>query len=293
MLNYTEFDKRMLVVNRIIIGFLVVITLLPLIYVLVASFMDPTTLLNKGISFNPKDWTLTGYERVFADGSILRGFLNSIFYSVTFSVLTVFITMITAYPLSKANLVGKGPIMTFLIITMFFGGGLVPTYLLLKNLNMINTVWALIIPGAVNVFNIILAKTYFQGIPKELSEAAVMDGANEFQILFKIMLPIAKPIIFVLFLYAFVGQWNSYFEAMIYLQDPKLEPLQMVLRKILIQNEPSQNMVGAQTEMAAIKEIAELIKYATIVISSLPLLIMYPFFQKYFDKGTLVGSVKG
>ncbi|MGB7365848.1 carbohydrate ABC transporter permease [Carnobacterium jeotgali] len=293
MLNYTEFDKRMLVVNRIIIGFLVVITLLPLIYVLVASFMDPTTLLNKGISFNPKDWTLTGYERVFADGSILRGFLNSIFYSVTFSVLTVFITMITAYPLSKANLVGKGPIMTFLIITMFFGGGLVPTYLLLKNLNMINTVWALIIPGAVNVFNIILAKTYFQGIPKELSEAAVMDGANEFHILFKIMLPIAKPIIFVLFLYAFVGQWNSYFEAMIYLQDPKLEPLQMVLRKILIQNEPSQNMVGAQTEMAAIKEIAELIKYATIVISSLPLLIMYPFFQKYFDKGTLVGSVKG
>ena len=293
MLNYTEFDKRMLVVNRIIIGFLVVITLLPLIYVLVASFMDPTTLLNKGISFNPKDWTLTGYERVFADGSILRGFLNSIFYSVTFSVLTVFITMITAYPLSKANLVGKGPIMTFLIITMFFGGGLVPTYLLLKNMNMINTVWALIIPGAVNVFNIILAKTYFQGIPKELSEAAVMDGANEFHILFKIMLPIAKPIIFVLFLYAFVGQWNSYFEAMIYLQDPKLEPLQMVLRKILIQNEPSQNMVGAQTEMAAIKEIAELIKYATIVISSLPLLIMYPFFQKYFDKGTLVGSVKG
>ena len=293
MLNYTEFDKRMLVVNRIIIGFLVVITLLPLIYVLVASFMDPTTLLNKGISFNPKDWTLTGYERVFADGSILRGFLNSIFYSVTFSVLTVFITMITAYPLSKANLVGKGPIMTFLIITMFFGGGLVPTYLLLKNLNMINTVWALIIPGAVNVFNIILAKTYFQGIPKELSEAAVMDGANEFHILFKIMLPIAKPIIFVLFLYAFVGQWNSYFEAMIYLQDPKLEPLQMVLRKILIQNEPSQNMIGAQTEMAAIKEIAELIKYATIVISSLPLLIMYPFFQKYFDKGTLVGSVKG
>ncbi|MCM3512234.1 carbohydrate ABC transporter permease [Carnobacterium inhibens] len=293
MLNYTEFDKRMLVVNRIIIGFLVVITLLPLIYVLVASFMDPTTLLNKGISFNPKDWTLTGYERVFADGSILRGFLNSIFYSVTFSVLTVFITMITAYPLSKANLVGKGPIMTFLIITMFFGGGLVPTYLLLKNMNMINTVWALIIPGAVNVFNIILAKTYFQGIPKELSEAAVMDGANEFHILFKIMLPIAKPIIFVLFLYAFVGQWNSYFEAMIYLQDPKLEPLQMVLRKILIQNEPSQNMIGAQTEMAAIKEIAELIKYATIVISSLPLLIMYPFFQKYFDKGTLVGSVKG
>lgn len=289
----TAFDKRMLILNRILVGFLVIVTFVPLVYVFIASFMEPTQLLNEGISFNPRDWTLDGYQRVLADDSILRGFLNSIFYSLTFSILTVVITMLTAYPLSKKGLVGKGPIMTFFIITMFFGGGLVPTYLLIRDLNMLNTVWAIIVPGAVNVFFIILAKTYFQNIPSELTEAAIIDGANEYQILFMIMLPLAKPIIFVLFLYAFVGQWNAYFEAMIYLQDSRLEPLQLVLRKILVQNEMSQNMVGAQTEMALLNQIAELVKYATIVVSSLPLLIMYPFFQKYFEKGTLIGSIKG
>lgn len=176
---------------------------------------------------------------------------------------------------------------------MFVGGGLIPTYLLVKNLGMLDTPWAIIVPGAINVWNIILARTYFSGLPKELSEAATIDGANELQILFKVILPLSKPIMFVLFLYAFVGQWNSYFDAMIYIKNPDLQPLQLVLRNILIQNQPSQDMVGANTAMAEMKQIAELIKYSTIVISSLPLIIMYPFFQKYFDKGVLVGSVKG
>lgn len=293
MKMYSKFDRHVLVVNRIIIGFLVIITVIPLVYVTVASFMDPATLLNKGISFNPADWTTQGYQRVFADHSIVRGFLNSIFYSFAFSVLTVLVTMLTAYPLSKPSLYGRGPIMMFFVITMFVGGGLIPTYLLIKNLGMLDSVWALIVPGAINVWNIIIARTYFSGLPKELSEAATIDGANEMQIFFKIMLPLAKPIMFVLFLYAFIGQWNSYFDAMIYIKDPNLQPLQLVLRNILIQNQPSQDMVGASTAMAEMKQIAELIKYATIVISSLPLIVMYPFFQKYFDKGVLVGSVKG
>ncbi|MCI1851435.1 carbohydrate ABC transporter permease [Schleiferilactobacillus harbinensis] len=293
MKMYSKFDRHVLVVNRIIIGFLVIITVIPLVYVTVASFMDPATLLNKGISFNPADWTTQGYQRVFADHSIVRGFLNSFFYSFAFSVLTVLVTMLTAYPLSKPSLYGRGPIMMFFVITMFVGGGLIPTYLLIKNLGMLDSVWALIVPGAINVWNIIIARTYFSGLPKELSEAATIDGANEMQIFFKIMLPLAKPIMFVLFLYAFVGQWNSYFDAMIYIKDPNLQPLQLVLRNILIQNQPSQDMVGASTAMAEMKQIAELIKYATIVISSLPLIVMYPFFQKYFDKGVLVGSVKG
>lgn len=289
----SKIDRQILWLNRVIVTFLVVITIVPLIYVLVASFMDPATLINKGISFNPKDWTIQGYQRVFADDSILRGFVNSLFYSFSFSLLTVFITMITAYPLSRTNLAGKKIIMTFFVITMFVGGGLIPTYLLVKNLGMLDSVWAIIVPGAINVWNIILARTYFSALPKELSEAATIDGANDLQILFKVMLPLAKPIMFVLFLYAFVGQWNSYFDAMIYIKDPDLQPLQLVLRNILIQNQPSQDMVGANTAMAEMKQIAELIKYATIVISSLPLIIMYPFFQKYFDKGVLVGSVKG
>ncbi|MBD3949181.1 carbohydrate ABC transporter permease [Tuanshanicoccus lijuaniae] len=289
----TDFDRRVLIINRILIALIVLITFVPLIYILAASFMNPTALLNKGISFDPRDWTLDGYKRVLSDASILRGFINSIFYSLTFSILTVAVSMLTAYPLSKKDLIGRKWINLFLIITMFFGGGLVPTYLLVKQLGMLNTVWAIIIPGAVNVWNIILIRTYVQTLPDELMEAAVIDGANEFQIFIKIIVPLAKPIMFVLFLYAFVGQWNSYFDAMIYLKDPRLEPLQLVLRKILIQNQPNQEMIGTNTAMMDIQRLAEMIKYATIVISSLPLLIMYPFFQKYFDKGILVGSLKG
>ena len=290
---YTQFDRRMLLLNKIIIGFIVLITLVPMLYILVASFMDPKALVSKGISFNPSDWTVEGYQRVFSDKSILRGFLNSLFYSFGFAFLTVMVSVFTAYPLAKKDLVGRRWINYFLIFTMFFGGGLVPTYLLVKDLGMINTPWAIIIPGAVNVWNIILARAYFQGLPEELVEAAVIDGANDLQIFFKIMLPLAKPIMFVLFLYAFVGQWNSYFDAMIYIKDPNLEPLQLVLRKILIQSTPAKDMIGAQAAMNEMKRLAEMIKYATIVISSLPLIVMYPFFQKYFDKGIMAGSLKG
>ncbi len=293
MISLTKFDKRILRVNRLVIGFLVLVTLSPLIYVVFASFMDPSILRAEGISFNPADWSLEGYKRVFQDPTIMRGFFNSVFYSFAYSVITVAVSILTAYPLARKDLVGKKPITIFLMITMFVGGGLVPTYLLVKNLGLLNTVWALVLPGAVNVWNVILARTYFQQMPRELEEAAIIDGANEMQVFFKIMLPLAKPIIFVLFLYAFVGQWNSFFDAMIYLNDAELHPLQLVLRKILIQNQPQQNMIGSATQMAEMAQLAELIKYSTIVISSLPLLIMYPFFQKYFDKGMMAGSLKG
>lgn len=293
MITLTKFDRGVLLVNRILIGFLVLITLSPLLYVLIASFMDPFILRSQGLSLNPANWSLDGYKRVLQDPAIIRGFVNSIFYSFTYSALTVAVSILTAYPLSKQKLVGKRPITIFLMITMFVGGGLVPTYLLVKNLGMLNTVWAIILPGSINVWNIILARTYFKQLPAELEEAAIIDGANEMQIFFKIMLPLAKPIIFVLFLYAFVGQWNSYFDAMIYLNDADLQPLQLVLRKILIQNQPQQDMIGSATQMAEMAQLAELIKYSTIVISSLPLLVMYPFFQKYFDKGMMAGSLKG
>lgn len=290
---FTSFDRRVLIVNRILIALLVLITVVPMGYILIASFMDPQVLATKGISLDPNDWTVQGYQRVFSDDSILRGFLNSLFYSTAYAILTVAISVMTAYPLSKKDLVGRRWINYFLIFTMFFGGGLVPTYLLVKQMGMLNTVWAIIVPGAVNVWNIILARTYFQNIPNELVEAAVIDGANDFQIFIKIMLPLAKPIMFVLFLYAFVGQWNSYFDAMIYIKDPNLAPLQLVLRNILIQNEVGQNMIGAQAAINEMKKLAEMIKYATIIISSLPLIVMYPFFQKYFDKGIMAGSLKG
>lgn len=291
--HQTKTDKAILTTNAIIMTLIVLAILGPLIYVVMASVTDPNTLLNSGLTFNPSKWTIQGYLRVFKDGSILTGFRNSLFYSTAFSIISVTITLLAAYPLSRKDFVGRKVIMTIFIITMFFGGGLIPTYLLVKNLHMLDTVWAILIPGAVNVWNIILARAYFQGIPNELREAAVVDGTSEMQYFFRILLPLSKPIIAVLVLYQFVGQWNSYFDAMIYLKSDNLQPLQIVLRSILVQMQPRPGMVQDAQNTAQLQQIAEMVKYACIVISSLPLIIIYPFFQKYFEKGVMVGSIKG
>ncbi|WP_445486769.1 carbohydrate ABC transporter permease [Niallia sp. 03133] len=291
-IKHTGFDRFIITLNSILLCLAVLVVLVPLVYVAIASFMDPTVLLNKGLSLKPSDWSLEGYKLILSNDAMIRGFFNAILYSVGFAVVTVVVSIFAAYPLSIDGFVGKGFFMTLFIITMFFSGGLVPTYLIVKDLGMLNTIWAIIIPGAVNVWNIILARTYFKGLPYELNEAAKVDGANDLLIFFKIILPLSKPIIFVLALYAFVGQWNSYFDAMIYLEDPKLQPLQLVLRSILIQNQADPGMISDQLAMAELKRLSEMIKYAAIVISSLPLIIMYPFFQKYFEKGVMVGSLK-
>lgn len=286
-------DKLIMGSGYVLLAMFVLVIIIPLIYVVVASFMDPTVLNKEGISFNFSKWSLEGYKRVFNDNMILRGFINSIFYSISFAVISVAATLLAAYPLSKQEFVGRKFINTLYVITMFIGGGLMPTYLLMDNLYLINTPWAIILPGAINVWNIMLAKTYFRSLPKELREASSIDGASEIIHFFKIVLPVCKPIIAVLMLYQFVGQWNSYFDAMIYLDDASLQPLQLVIRSILIQNTPATGMIADIQSTAEMAKIAELLKYSTIVISSLPLLIMYPFFQKYFDKGIMIGSVKG
>ncbi|MEH7119742.1 carbohydrate ABC transporter permease [Neobacillus vireti] len=291
--HQTRADKVILTTNGIILAFIVFAILIPLIYVIMASFTNPATLLNSGITLNPSKWTLQGYSRVFKDGSLLIGFRNSLFYSTAFSIISVTITLFAAYPLSRKDFVGRKLMMTLFIITMFFGGGLIPTYLLVKNLNMLDTIWAILLPGAVNVWNIILARAYFQGIPNELREAAIVDGTSEIQFFFKILLPLSKPIIAVLVLYQFVAQWNSYFDAMIYLKSENLQPLQIVLRSILVQMQPRPGMIQDAQNTAQLQQIAEMVKYSSIVISSLPLIIIYPFFQKYFEKGVMVGSIKG
>lgn len=220
-------------------------------------------------------------------------FLNSFLYSLAFAAISVFVTLLAAYPMSKKEFVGRKFFNVIFLITMFFGGGMIPTFILINQLHMVNTVWAILIPGAFNVWNMILARTYYQSIPKELREASAIDGANEIQHFFQIMMPVCKPIIAVLALWSFVGMWNSYFDAMIYLNDANLQPLQLVLRSILVQNTPQPGMIADIQSTAEMAKVAEQLKYATIVVSSLPLLIMYPFFQKYFDKGVMVGSVKG
>jgi putative aldouronate transport system permease protein len=291
-IKHSGLDRFIVVLNAIFLTLAVLIIVLPLIYVVIASFMDPSVLLSKGLSFNLSDWSLEGYVKILSNPAMIRGFGNSVLYSVSFAMITVLVSICAGYALSDERLKGKGFFMTLFIITMFFGGGLIPTYLLVKNLGLLDTVWAVIIPGAVNVWNIILSRTFFKGVPNEMKEAANVDGASEMRIFFSVVLPLSKPIVFVLALYAFVGQWNSYFDAMIYLDNPNLHPLQLVLRSILIQNQVDPGMISDQLAMAEMKRLSEIIKYAAIVVSSLPLIVMYPFFQKYFEKGVMVGSLK-
>lgn len=291
--RYSWQDKALLICGYVLLGLFVVAIVIPMVYIVAASFMDPVTLQNKGITFDFSKWTLTAYERVISNAQIWVGFKNAVIYSVVFTVVSVSVTLLAAYPMSQKNFKGRGFFNVLFMITMFFGGGLIPTYLLIYNLGLLDSMWAVILPGAFSVWNMIIARTYYQGIPSELREAAQVDGANEIVYYFKILLPVCTPVIAVLALWQFVAMWNSYFDAMIYLNDASKQPLQLVLRSILIQNQPESGMISDMQSTAERAQLAELLKYATIIISSLPLLVMYPFFQKYFDSGIMAGSIKG
>ena len=291
--KYSAGDKTFLITGYVILGLFVLAIIVPMVYIVIASFMDPITLQNKGITFDLDKWTLTAYERVISNAQIWVGFKNAVIYSLVFTFLSVAITMLCAYPMSLEDFKGKKIFNVIFIITMFFGGGLIPTYLLVSNMGLLDSMWAVILPGAFSVWNMIIARTYYKGIPGELREAAEVDGANELTLFFKILLPVCTPVIAVLCLWQFVGMWNSYFDAMIYLNSASKQPLQLVLRAILIQNQPDAGMIADMQSTAERARLAELLKYSTIIISSLPLLVMYPFFQKYFDAGIMVGSVKG
>ena len=286
-------DKVLLTICYIILGLFLVAIILPVIYIILASFVDPVTLQNKGLTFDFSQWTTTAYSRVLSNSQIWVGFKNALIYSVLFTVISVVVTLLAAYPMSRADFKGKGFFNTIFVITMLFGGGLIPTYLLISNLGMLDTIWAILIPGAFSVWNMIIARTYYMGIPRDLQEAAEIDGATEMVYFFKILLPVCTPIIATISMWQFVGMWNSYFDAMIYLNSASKQPLQLVLRAILIQSQPEPGMVSDMQSTAERAQLAELLKYATIIISSLPLMIMYPFFQKYFDNGIMAGAVKG
>ena len=286
-------DKTLLIIAYAILGLFLVAIILPIIYIILASFIDPVTLQNSGLTFDFSKWTLTAYERVLGNSQIWVGFKNALIYSVLFTIISVVVTLLAAYPMSRADFKGRGFFNTIFVITMFFGGGLIPTYLLISNLGMLDTIWAILIPGAFSVWNMIIARTYYMGIPRDLQEAAEIDGATEMVYFFQILLPVCTPIIATIAMWQFVGMWNSYFDAMIYLNSASKQPLQLVLRAILIQSQPEPGMVSDMQSTAARAQLAELLKYATIIISSLPLMIMYPFFQKYFDNGIMAGAVKG
>lgn len=286
-------DKVILIVGYAILGLFLVAIIFPVIYIILSSFIDPITLQNKGLTFDFSKWTLTAYERVMSNAQIWIGFKNALIYSIASTILSGVITLLAAYPMSRADFRGKGFFNVIFVITMFFGGGLIPTYLLISDLNLLNNPLAIMLPGAFSVWNMIIARTYYQGIPRDLQEAADIDGATEMAYFFKILIPVCTPIIATISMWNFVGMWNSYFDAMIYLKDPAKQPLQLVLRAILINSQPEPGMVSDMQSTAERAQLAELLKYATIIISSLPLMIMYPFFQKYFDNGIMAGSVKG
>ncbi len=289
----TTQDKALLIFGYVILGLFIVAIILPVVYIILASFIDPIVLQNTGLTFDFSKWTVTAYERVLGNSQIWIGFKNALIYSVLFTALSVAVTLLAAYPMSRADFKGRGFFNTIFVITMFFGGGLIPTYLLISNLGMLDTIWAILLPGAFSVWNMIIARTYYMGIPRDLQEAAEIDGATEMIYFFRILLPVCTPIIATIAMWQFVGMWNSYFDAMVYLNSASKQPLQLVLRSILIQNQPEPGMVSDMQSTAARAQLAELLKYATIIISSIPLMIMYPFFQKYFDNGIMAGAVKG
>ena len=289
----TGSDKAIMIFAYTILGLFMAAIILPVIYIILASFIDPITLQNSGLTFDFSKWTLTAYERVMSNAQIWTGFKNSMIYSVLFTIISVTVTLLAAYPMSRPDFKGRGFFNVMFVITMFFGGGLIPTYLLISDLGMLDTIWAILIPGAFSVWNMIIARTYYMGIPHDMQEAAEIDGASEMVYFFKILLPLCMPIIATIAMWQFVGMWNSYFDAMIYLNDAAKQPLQLVLRAILIQSQPEPGMVSDMQSTAARAQLAELLKYATIIISSVPLMILYPFFQKYFDNGIMAGAVKG
>ena len=291
--RYSGQDKALLIVGYVLLGLFVVAIVIPMIYIVIASVMDPITLQNRGITFELDKWTLTAYRRVLENKQIWVGFKNAVVYSVIFTVVSVLVTLLAAYPMSRADFKGRKIFNVLFVITMFFGGGLIPTYLLISSLGLLDSMWAIILPGAFSVWNMIIARTYYQGIPNDLREAADVDGANEMVYFFRVLLPVCTPVIAVLAMWQFVGMWNSYFDAMVYLNDTAKQPLQLVLRAILIQNQPESGMISDMQSTAQRAQLAELLKYATMIVFSLPLLVMYPFFQKYFDAGIMAGSIKG
>ena len=264
------------------------ITILPLLHVLASSFSSPSAVNAGRVGLLPIDFTFVSYQTVFQEDAIIRGFLNTIMYTVIGTIIQLTLQFTAAYALTRKDLKFKKFWNLFFIIPMFVSGGLIPTYLVVNALGMINTIWAMIIPGVVNLFNIIIIRTYIKStIPWEMQESAMIDGATNWKIFLKIVLPLCKPIIAVMALYAIIGFWNAYFNSLIYITDDSLFPLQRVLQRFLISND-SGTIGGSGSEI-----MAQSLKYSTIVIASAPMLFLYPFFQRFFEKGLMVGSVKG
>ena len=296
----TRGDKVFLTIVYATVILIVLMCAYPLYLTVIASISDPYDVYSGKVNLIPSGFSLESYRLVFTNSAIFRGYANSIFYTVVGTAFNLFLTIPSAYALSKKRMYGRNLFMTLFLITMYFGGGLIPHYLLFKGMGLIDTRWILIINGGVSVYNVIVTRTYFQNnIPEELFEAARIDGASEFRCFFKLVLPLSAPIIAVITLYYAVGHWSSYFSALIYTHDQELQPLQLVLRNILILNQSAYTDALQSGDAELIADAsrqaynAVTMKYALVFISSAPMLAIYPFVQKHFVKGIMVGSLKG
>lgn len=281
----------------VVITVLVLFTLIvayPIIYVLSSSFSSPKAVSTGRVVFFPVDVSLEGYKVVFSHRYILSSYRNTIFYTVAGTLINLTVTMTCAYPLSRKDFPTRKFFSWVFLFTMFFNGGLIPTYILMTKINFVNTIWAMIIPGALSVYNMILARTFLSGsIPWELLEAAQIDGCSDAGYFVRILLPLAKPVIAVITLYYAVGHWNAYFSAMIFLNDTDLFPLQLILRQILVANQINPGDMVDVDNLVAKQGLSDLLKYSLIVVSTAPIMCMYPFIQRYFIKGVMIGSIKG
>lgn len=292
--NSSTGDKIFIVLVYVFLSAIMIAVLYPLIYVVSASFSDPQAVISGEVVLWPVDVTLKGYRAVFKNPKIITGFANSLFYMVAGTTVNLIMTMLCAYPLSRKEFTARNKIAALFVFTMYFSGGLVPTYMVVSKLGLINTRWAMIIPSAMSTYNMIIARTYMvNSIPDELYEAAQLDGCSPFKYLLKVIVPLSKPILAVLALYYGIAKWNNYFDAMLYLNDAKLQPITVVLREILIQNQIDPTMLTDASALAKLQGMAELLKYSVIVVASVPVLAIYPFVQKYFVKGVTIGAVKG
>lgn len=295
MRRFSLSDKAFDVLNTIFLIIILILIVYPLIFVLSASISDPVSVGSGKMWLWPVDITFKGYERVFADSSIWRGYSNTILYTAVGTAIHLFVLLPCAYALSRKELMAKKAILWFVLFTMLFNGGLIPTYLVVKSLGMLDTMWAIVIPNVVGAWSIMVARAFFQqSIPDQLVEASKIDGASDFYIFVRVVLPLSLPIIAVMALFHAVNLWNQYFNALIYLSDRSKYPLQLILREILVVNQMQLDDPtggGAESLVEQVKT-SGLIKYAVIIVSSLPLLMVYPFIQRYFVKGVLIGSIK-
>lgn len=294
MIKRTKLGVVFDVFNTLFLIMLSFISLYPFLYVIFASLSDSSALsVYRGMLFKPLGFSMAAYKAVFEQSDVITGYINTIIYVVAGTAINILMTSLGAFVLSRKNFYWNKILLPMAVFTMFFGGGLIPSFLLIKTLGMYDTRWAILIPGAISTWNLFIMKTNFMSIPASLEESAEIDGANSFVVFARIVMPLSMPVIAVMILYYGVGNWNSWFNAMVYLRNRKLFPLQLFLREILISNSTEEMMLSMDVGTADTQIVSESVKYATIVVATLPILCVYPFLQKYFVKGVMIGAIKG